>query len=108
MNKVIFYIPTIVFTTFFGLMSAIYGVSSISPIVIVWIVLFLISSFLLSKDKLWGGLLGILPGINLIYMSNQDTGQVVDIELPLGIVILLYYAICGYLIYKKGNAKSNS
>ncbi|MGL5254041.1 MAG: DUF4362 domain-containing protein, partial [Brevinema sp.] len=44
---------------------------------------------------------GVLPTIHLIYMSTQETGQVVNIELPLGIIVLLFYVLCGCFVYKR-------
>ena len=39
----------------------------------------------------------------MIYMSTQYTGQVIDIEAPLGIAIILFYAIFGFYLWKKRN-----
>ena len=64
--------------------------------------MFLVSGFLLSKGKPWGGISGMIPGINMIYMSTKYTGQSVDIELPMGIIILIFHVICsGFVYYKK-------
>ena len=54
----------------------------------------------MSKGKWWGSLGGVIVGLVLIYMSTQYTGQVIDIERPLGIVFLVYYLICGILLYR--------
>lgn len=59
------------------------------------------SGFLLNKDKFWGGIFGILPGIHLIYMSTKYTGQAMNIELPLGIIILIFYILCSIFIFHK-------
>lgn len=107
MKKIVFYIPVIVFAAFYALLAT-QGIGAISPIVVAWLALFLIAGILLSKTIFWGALLGVLPAIHLIYMSTQETGQVVIIELPLGIVAFLYYAICCYCVYKKKNTKSSS
>ncbi|MCG7344849.1 hypothetical protein MHZ92_11945 [Sporosarcina sp. ACRSL] len=80
--KTVFYIPAILFAVFYGWLAISFGIGSISMIVFVWIALFLVCGFLLSKEKFWGGILGILPGIHLIYMSTTDTGQVINIEFP--------------------------
>lgn len=100
MKKLVFYTPVIVFTLFYGLL-ALNHIGVISPIVIVWLILFIIAGILISRAKFWGSLLGMLPAIHLIYMSTLETVQVVSIELPLGIIILLFYALCGYFVYKK-------
>lgn len=107
MKKIVFYIPAIIFTIFYGLLAT-QGVGAISPIVIVWLAMFLVAGILLNRTIFWGALLGVVPAIHLIYISTQETGQVVNIEFPLGIVVFLYYAICSYCVYKKKKTKSNS
>ena len=104
--KIVFYIPAILFTIFYGLAAMSLGISSISPVVIVWIALFLAAGVLLSKSRFWGALSGILPGFHLIYMSTKDTGQVMDIEFPLGVFILIFYVLCsGFFVFKRKDNK---
>ena len=99
MKKTVFYIPAIIFIFFYGLL-AIANVGAISPIVLVWLVLFLMSGILLSKGIFWGSLLGILPAIHLVYMGTQDTGQIIN-EMPIGIIVFIFYFICGSTVYYK-------
>jgi len=100
-KRIVFYIPAILFVIIFGWFAISFGIGSISPIVFVWIILFLVSGYLLNNANVLGGVLGILPGINLIYMSTKDTGQVINIELPFGIIILIFYVLCsGSVLYK--------
>ena len=40
-------------------------------------------------------------GAVLLYMGSQYTGQVIDIEKPLGTAFLIYYAVMGLLCSKK-------
>lgn len=105
MKKVIFYIPSIIFAILY-VMIAISNIGAISPIVIAWLVLLFISGFILNKNLFWGSLLGILPAIHLIYMGTQETGQIIN-EMPIGIIIFIYYIICGLFVYRN-NKKSNS
>jgi hypothetical protein len=60
----------------------------------------LAGGILLSKGKFWGGFIGLLPGIHFIYMGTQDTGQIVN-ETPMGIVVLVFYFVCGSFIFYK-------
>ena len=100
-KKIVFYIPAILFAIIFGWLVISFGIGPISPIVLVWITLFLVSGFLLNNDKVLGGVLGLLPGIHMIYMSTKETGQVINIELPFGIIILIFYVLCsGSVLYK--------
>lgn len=105
MKKIIFYIPAILFTILFGWLSITFGIKSTSPIVLVWIALFLMGSFILNKGRFWGGVFGILPGIHWIYMSTQETGQSVAIEFPLGISALIFYILCSGYVYRKDKIK---
>lgn len=62
---------------------------------------FFASRLLLDKGKFWGGAFGLIPAAAFMYMSTRYTGQVINIELPLGIVIAVYYIICSMVVYKK-------
>lgn len=106
MKKFIFYIPTVLFAIIFGGLAIIGGTSSVSPIVIVWIGLFLVGGFILNQYKPWGAIFGMLPGIHLIYMSTKDTGQAIDIELPLGLIVLFFYIFCGIYVYRKNKIRA--
>jgi hypothetical protein len=100
--KIVFYLPAILFTAFYGLAAMSIGISSISPIAFVWITLFIVAGALLRKGKFFGGFIGIIPGIHFIYMSTKDTGQVMDIEMPMGVIILIFYMLCSAgVIFKK-------
>ena len=81
------------------------GLGMISVKEVIWIALFLISGFLLSKEKVWGCLFGMIPGIVFVWMSTNDTGQVINIELPLGIAIIGFFVGCGIGIYWKSCLK---
>ena len=77
------------------------GLGMISMKEIVWIALFLISGFLMSSEKVWGSIFGMIPGMVFVWMSTNDTGQVINIELPLGMLIIGFYVGCGFGIYRK-------
>ena len=100
--KTIVFLPAIIFTAFYSLVLIGLGFSSVWPIVYVWIGLFIISGFLLSKGLFWGGFFGVLPGIYMMYMSTINTGQIIDIELPIGVIIAIFYlSCCGVTFYQK-------
>lgn len=104
MKKIVFYIPAIIFIVIYSLLAS-SSIGAISPFVAVWLVLFLTSGILLSKDMFWGGLLGILPAIHLIYMGTQETGQIIN-EIPIGIIVSVFYVVCSSFIFYK-NKKTN-
>ena len=106
MKKLLFYIPAILFSLFYGA-AALNGLRAVSPIVAVWLALWFASGFILNKGSAWGCLLGALPAIHLIYMGTQETGQIIS-ETPIGVVLLLIYVFCGYLVYRKHKRLSDN
>ena len=100
MKKVVFYLPAVVYTIAVIALNII--LKTFSPLWYVWVVLLWLGGFLLNKGKVWGGLFGFAPAIQLLYMSTQSTGQVINIEMPLGIITALYVIACGFLVWKKG------
>ena len=102
MRKILFFIPTIIFTVFYLWISIWAGVGSIDWSMAIPITIpFIAADLLLCKNIFWGGLVGILPAIYLISLTKQSyTGM----ELPIGIILFTYYIICSFVVYKK---KSN-
>ena len=102
MRKFIGYIPAALFTGFY-LFSGLTGASITMSMVLVWLICFWLSAFFLHKGLFWGGIFGLFPAINMIYMGTQYTGQVINIEIPLGIILILFYGIFGFYLWKKRN-----
>ena len=100
MRKYIGYIPAILFTGFY-LLVGLTGASMVMSMILIWLACFWISAFLLHKGLFWGGIFGLVPGLHMIYMGTQYTGQIINIEIPLGIVVLLFYVIFGFYLWKK-------
>jgi len=103
MRKILFYLPAVIYTIAVIALNII--LKTVSPLWYAWVALLWLGGFFLNKGKLWGGLLCLLPAIHLLYMSNQSTGQVINIEMPLGIVTALYVIACGFWVWKKGSNK---
>ncbi len=99
MKKAIVFAPAAIFTVTVVALNVI--LKTFSPLWYAWVFLLWISGFVMSKGKAWGAIIGLLPGAHLIYMGTQYTGQVVNIELPLGLIIALFYIGCGFIIWKK-------
>lgn len=99
-KKLLFFIPTILTIIIYAICIVLgFGIPSINHFV--WLILFSIGGVLLSIDKFWGSFFGLIPGFIFIYMSTQETGQVINIEFPLGIIVSIYYIICGLIVFKK-------
>ena len=103
-RRMLYFIPVLIFLIAYIAMLVLgFGMVSIKEVI--WLLLFLISGFLLSGDKFWGSIFGMIPAVIFIFMSTEHTGQVVNIELPLGIGLIIYYLICSFIVYK-GNRKN--
>ncbi|MEG3007509.1 MAG: hypothetical protein RR806_08570 [Oscillospiraceae bacterium] len=84
MKKIVFFIPAIIFTIVYGSAAVFGGIGMIQPIAAVWLLLYWSAGALLGKTKAIGGILGILPALQLIYMGTQETGQIIK-ETPIGV-----------------------
>ena len=85
-------------------MIGITGGSFAVSMVLLWLVCFWISGVLLLKGLFWGGIFGLFPAFHMMYMGTQYTGQVINIEIPLGIALLVFYAGFGFYLWKKRDA----
>ena len=76
------------------------GFGAIHPDVWLCIAMLFLSAVLMARKKWFGCIPGIMVGILLIWMSFRSTGQVIDIEMPLGIALILFYIISGFISRK--------
>lgn len=100
MKKYIGYIPAALFTGFY-LCAGLTGAGLAMSMILIWLACFWLSAFLLHKGLFWGGVFGIFPAIHMIYMGTQYTGQVINIEIPLGIALLLFYVFIGIYFWNR-------
>ena len=103
MRKYIGYIPAALFTAFY-LWAGFSGASIEMSMVMMWLVLFWSSAFLLHKGFFWGGIFGVIPALHMIYMGTQYKGQVINIEIPLGVTVLAFYCVVSFYLWKKRGA----
>ena len=94
MRKVLYFAPATFGLVFYSLLAVYSGLGAIHPAVRLCIGMLFMSAVLLAKNKWFGCMPGILVGAILIWMSYQYTGQVINIERPLGIGMVLFYLIC--------------
>lgn len=95
MRKVLYFAPAIFRLLFYCLLAVFSGFGAIHPAVWLCIAMLFFSAVLLAKKKWLGCVPGILVGSLLIWMSFQYTGQVIDIEMPIGIALILFYILSG-------------
>jgi hypothetical protein len=102
MKKVLLYLPTVVYAIAVIALNII--LKTFSPLWYVWAVLLWLGGFLLNKGIVWGGLFGLLPAAHILYMSTQNSGQVIS-EALLGTITAIYVLICMCVVWRKGEAK---
>lgn len=100
MKKAIYFIPVVLAILLYIMLGFIGSFSAIHPLAYFWISILFLSSLFMFKNKWYGCIGGLLVGFVLIFMSTQYTGQVIDIERPLGIFLCIYYLTCGIVVYK--------
>ena len=100
MQKLLYFIPACLLAVL-DVTLLILGLDGIPLQHLLWLALFAIAGLLLSSKQFWGAAFGLIPAFEFIYMSSIYTGQVVDIELPLGIALTFYYLICAFIVHKK-------
>ena len=101
MKKVVYYVLAIFGLVFYCLLAVFSGIGAIHPAVWLCIALLFASAILMAKKKWFGCIPGILVGATLICMSFRYTGQIIDIEKPLGIVLILFYILSGLISQKE-------
>ena len=100
MKKFLYILPAVLILMLYALLATLAGgITGFQPIAFVYILLPIVAGILLRKGNWWGCLFGLAMGAVLIYMSGQHNGQVMDIERPMGIAFLVYYAVMGLICW---------
>ena len=99
LKKALYFIPLIIGFILYTFISIVDGFNSINLYVWISLLVLFFSGALMDKNIWWGSFLGIAVGILLIYMGNQETGQIIK-ETLLGVIICIYYLICAIVSYK--------
>lgn len=104
MKKFLYILPAVLICMLYALLSALAGgISGFQPIAFAYILLPIGAGVLLRKGKWWGCLLGMAMGAVLLYMGSRYTGQVMDIERPMGIGFIVYYVVMGLVCALSNN-----
>lgn len=101
MKKILFFVPAVFALLLYIALGFSVSFRTIDPLIWLWIVILFVSAAVMFKRRWYGCIGGLLVGCVLIYMSAQDTGQVIAIERPLGMILCVYYLICGVIVYQK-------
>ena len=95
MKKYLGYIPAILFLAHY-LFSWLTGASMMFSMILIWLVCFLLAAVLLHKRIIWGGVFGAFPALHMIYRG--------DIEILIGIALLVFYLGLGIYLWKNRDA----
>ena len=101
MKKLVYFVPAVFALLLYAALSFMSGFGAINPWVWFWIGVMFLSAAVLSCNKWYGCVGGLAAGYLLLFMSTQYTGQVVSLERPLGILLCIYYLLCGIAVYRK-------
>ena len=100
MKKILYFLPFVLCCIIYVFLGIVSSFETINPFVWVALVMLLIAGLLMSQNKWWGCIFGIVIGILLIYMGTQETGQIIK-ETPFGIIMCIYYIVCALVSNKK-------
>ncbi|MGI6030779.1 MAG: hypothetical protein ACOX7F_04665 [Eubacteriales bacterium] len=101
MKSMASWLPAVAALLLYVLLGCAGNFSAIHPGVWGCVATLFVSAILLSKEHWWGCLPGLAVGVVLLYMSTQYTGQVLEIERPLGILLCVYYGLMGGWTYRR-------
>ena len=99
LKNVTYFLPAVISLIFYIILACVSGFGSLNPMVWFFLALLFVAAILMLHKKWWGCFAGLLTGVYLIYMGTQYTGQTVNIEMPIGIVMCAYYVMCGILCF---------
>ena len=100
MKKILYFLPFVLGFILYIFLVIVSSFETINPLVWLALLLLLVAGLLMSQNKWWGSIFGIVIGILLIYMGTQETGQIIK-ETPFGIIMCIYYIVCALVSYKK-------
>ena len=97
--KIVYFIPTIIFTIFYGWACYMLEVGFINTDSLFFLIPFTLAGIVLCRKMFWGSFIGMIPVIYSIFGSID--GAFLGIEITLSIMVLVFYTLCGYYVYIK-------
>lgn len=101
MKKNLYFLPAVLALCAYAVLAYTSGFKALDPWVWVCIAMMFLSAVIMAFGKWHGAICGFVVGVVVIYMSTQYTGQVIDIELPLGLILCVFYLTCGVVTYNR-------
>lgn len=102
MKKSLYFLPVVLLVGFFIrllFLLSFAGNTGIYLALLGVIALFLASGILMATGRWYGCLPEVLLGVWIIYLSAGNPTPVLD-EAAIGIVLAIYYLICGFLSFR--------
>lgn len=100
MKNILYFLPLVLGCILYVFLGIASSFGSIHPFVWIALTILFIAGLLIKNNKWWGSIFGIAIGILLIYMGNQETGQIFK-ETTLGIIMCIYYVVCAVISYRE-------
>lgn len=100
MRNYLFFLPVFLWTLLALLLES-SGVKAVLNVWLLWLALLMISGVLLQKGRFWGGIIGMFPGIHMIYTSTRQTVPSSSVEGPMGILLLIFFLASAVMVYQK-------
>lgn len=108
MKKYIGYVPAVFFSCVF-ILSMFGGAGMDFPRIFSWLFCMWVAGIMLHKGVFWGAGFGMLPAIDMLFLSVKNIDEGTTAELILGSLLLGFYAACGayFFIKRKDNTVSS-
>lgn len=90
--KVLYIMPAVLWGTIYTCIILLGGIGNLSPVSLSYPILFLIAAVLLWKDKWYGCISGILPGIFMLMLTPDARNT--------GLFFCIYFAALGLICRK--------
>ena len=106
MKKIFYYLPALVSVIYWTANAFMYSGINLQY----WLIrplLFLLAGFLLSEGYIKGAILGLLPTIDLLYISVQKLDKGLNAGFVLSLLGVIFYTICIFYIRKNRKQKDH-
>ena len=98
MRKHLFFLPVVLWTLL-ALFLESSGVKASLMVWLLWLALLMFGGMLLQKRNLFGGLLGMVPGLHMIYVGVFQAQHAFIAEKTIGVLLVTFFLISTITLY---------
>ena len=98
MRKHLFFLPVGLWTLLALFLDS-SGVKASLMVWLLWLALLMVGGTMLQKRSAFGGLVGMIPGLHMIYVCLFQAQEAFQAELPLGILLVTFFFVSSITIY---------